>query len=501
MTSITGRIENLIGMTMDTCRPWITSEDGSVLFKDPVDGCEISAHYGASHMAASLIILGKLKDDHSMISEGESLLGSLLDRWDYMKSLPGFHNDFNNFALCIIDGLSDRSHDRIKDTVLKTDDTSFNTVNWLPMRWYVNRKRLEWTGEERYGKICEDIRSMLDEAVFPDGFIDDMLPKGRSFSLQYDVASTAFMQFLRVSGEQIDISSQTGALLNALCPDGDINYMGRGTNQVFCWGLWIYLLSSAGLNDELDRALSYLEGYLPVMLMNNNIMLNSNAGKEKYMWWDYHYCSVYTAHLLMWLVLALCDYGKKPVVPSYIPEGNSGLHIYRNDDSFVALFDGRSEYLAEKGPVISAVWTKESGTVFKGSFGPWYGLFGNRYIRPDASRKNFMGMMRENDGIIAAASSLIRKISRPGRKDTSGGFDPVFYRPQIDITDGIKITYRTDRHPAVLNIPVFKGSVLITVDGSEVKAQDTVTIRNQYGQATVTEMLIAPRKTVEIRIT
>jgi hypothetical protein len=331
------RIRKLIEATLNTCLPWIERKDGSVQFVDPLDKKEISAHYGATHMAVALIIYGSIKNNKELITNGEELLFSIFDRWNDSKALPGFHNDFNNFALCVLDSFTDSYREKIKTIVLDTEDTFFDTVNWLPMRWYVNRSRYNWTHDDSYLEKCKECAGKIKEATFSDGFIDDMIPKGRSFSLQYDIATLAFMQCLRTAGEVLDLSKETGAVLNAVCPDGDINYMGRGTNQIFAWSLWIYLLSSSGLS-ELDRALDYLEPRLPEMLANNNIMLNDYPGDEKYMWWDYHYCSVYTAHLLFWLVMALKDHDRKSINPTLVEDGSSGVRIYKNSNVFVVLF-------------------------------------------------------------------------------------------------------------------------------------------------------------------
>lgn len=507
------RIERLIEMTLNTCLPWITEKDGKVMFTDPLDNEEISAHYGATHMAAALLIYGRLKDRDDLVQKGEALLNSILDRWDGSRQLPGFHNDFNNFALCLIENSIDGNmaattagsagntlRERIRKAVLETADTRFDTVNWLPMRWFVNKCRYEWTNDETYKENCRLCKEKIDSATFTDGFIDDMLPKGRSFSLQYNVATVAFMQFLRISGENIDLDIQTGALLNAVCPDGDINYMGRGTNQIFAWGLWVYLLASSG-QDECDRALSYLEERLPAMLENNNIFLNTQPGDEKYLWWDYHYCSVYTAHLLLWLTLAWRDYGERIIDPETVTDGSSGLHIYRNEEAFVAVFDGRTEYFAERGPSVEAVWTRKYGTVFKGAFGPWYGEFGNLHICPDAVIRKHFGLMGiKTDDDKKAKNKVMQKLRLASQEEAAEEVKPVFTAPQVKITDKIKITYQTEGLPVTVNIPDMSGMVTAYSGGQELKLTDALKIRDQYGWITVRQQILRSGKTVEIEV-
>jgi len=70
-------------------------------FVDPLDGDEITAHYGATHAAAAFIILGKSRNDAALLEKGKALISSIISRWDKSKTLPAFHFDFNNFALCV----------------------------------------------------------------------------------------------------------------------------------------------------------------------------------------------------------------------------------------------------------------------------------------------------------------------------------------------------------------------------------------------------------------
>ena len=111
------------------------------------------------------------------------------------------------------------------------------------------------------------------------------------------------------------------------------------------------------------------------MLENNNLMLNNWKGKEKYLWWDYHYTSVYTSHFLFWLVLSMVDYPKKPIQIKKSEFKDSGLIINKTSDYFISIFNGRKKYLAENGPIISAIWMKNYGMINKGLFGPWQGSF------------------------------------------------------------------------------------------------------------------------------
>ena len=480
------RIENLIELVANACIPWIKQKDGAIQFIDPLDHEEISAHYGATHAAVALIIYGNEKRNERILKQGEELLYSVIERWEKSKELPGFHNDFNNFALCVLDSYTKEYHERIQKTVLETADSNHDTVNWLPMRWYVNKCRYDWTGDQKYlvnSRACEE---KIKKAIYNDGFIDDRLPVGMSFNLQYDVATVAVMQFLRISGEEIELGKELGALLNAVCPDGDINYLGRGTNQIFAWGLWTYLLASAG-QDELDRALKYLEDRLPTMLKNHNIMLNDYPGEEKYMWWDYHYCSVYTAHLLLWLVLSWKDIEKAKIEPKVIDDGSSGVHIYKNENAFVATFDGRTEYLAERGHIIAAIWTKKYGTICKGTFGPWCGAFGNKYMQPDVTLRNFTGLLKDETERDWSQNRFVRKIFPRLRSKAEITFRPLFPCTSIDINNGVHISFDSNKNGYILNmVSMCEGvDAKVSFNNERIQLIQIMKIKSQYGWGSV----------------
>lgn len=188
-------LDSLIEKTKRYCVQRIRRDKQDLFYVDAIDGEEISAHYGATHAAAAFILMG--------MDIGYDLLESVLNRWEQSKKLPGFHNDFNSFALCIIwDAIEGKGRyaDWTKETILKTEDSKHNTVNWLPMRWYVNKKRYEWTGNDNYQAITQKCKRDITEATYEDGFIDDRLPKGMSFNLQYDVTTVALLQYLRTHG-------------------------------------------------------------------------------------------------------------------------------------------------------------------------------------------------------------------------------------------------------------------------------------------------------------
>lgn len=488
------RIEVAIGQVLEKAFSWIKAIDGRLQFVDPIDDIEISAHYGATHMAASMILWGTRHQDDSLRKMGLALLESILDRWDTNVKLPAFHYDFNNFALCLVyDTLDDRDENlkkRVCSTIVRTPDSNHQTVNWLPMRMIVNKHRYEWTGNEAFIAKAKECAIQIQKATYPDGGIDDRLPRGISFNLQYDLATVAVLQYANIHGGSESIEKELGFLLNAVAPDGDINYQGRGTNQIFAWGLWIYLLAASGQEEMLSLALDYLEARLGVMLENNNMMLNGWRGAEKYLWWDYHYASVYSAHLLLWLVLAYQDFGKQKIKPKIPVTSDTGLQIHRSDKFFVSWFDGRNEYLSEKGPAVSCVWSKNVGVICKGAFAPWHGAFGNNHSFDNVSLANYCGLIEvQNNKDISKNRIIHRLFPSAGPKIFWLRESPVFCPLEVAESDGaLTIIWRYEgKGDVVLNVPSIPESLqcIVSADGELQPLTLTGIIRNQYGWVNV----------------
>lgn len=483
---MTEQIKQLIELIIPVCTSWIKKgTDGLERFIDPNDNVEISAHYGATHAAAALIIFGKKTSNESLYKQGLSLLHSILARWDDSKKLSAFHSDFNNFAISVAEPLvDDETAQQIRKKICETTDSNHSTINWLPMRWVVNKKRIEWTGDNNYQNIINKCKDIISKATNADGGIEDRLPHGMSFNFQYDLATVAILQYLRVHEEQIDLSKELGFLLNAVAPDGDINYQGRGTNQIFAWGLWIYLLTSSGNTKALSTALNFLEPRLKKMLDHNNMMLNEWDGKEKYLWWDYHYASVYTAHCLLWLVMAYFDIDKAKITPLFPTTTETGLHIYRSEKFFVSWFEGRSEYLAEKGPAIAAIWTKEQGMICKGSFAPWQGAFGNKYIYEDVVMKNYCGLLELKRNKDWSKNRYIHKLMPNLENKDSCLFKSIFCPISVCENDGIvKIIWNYKGYSElVFNLPTTSENCKFQLfaDGNIIPVFCNSAIKNQY---------------------
>lgn len=500
-------IELMIDQLNVTTLTWLKKDDkGFLNFVDPIDKKEISAHYGATHAAAAWVICGKKTGNQTLLNNGLALLESVLKRWEHSVTLPAYHFDFNNFALCVAyDPVKEENPELaecIKNTVLSTQDSNNPTINWYPMRWYVNMRRYQWTGEMRYKNACLKCKKAIAGATFQDGFIDDRIPKGKSFNLQYDVSTVAVMQFLRTRGEELDISKELGALLNVVAPDGDINYLGRGTNQIFAWGPWIYLLTSAG-RDEATTAVEYVQKRLPSMLHNNNLMLNDWPGDEKFLWWDYHYCSVYTAHLLLWLVLSIEDENHAVVTPQFVEPSDSGLRVKRSDECMVVTFEGRSEYLAERGPAVALIWTKKYGMLVKGCFAPWQGVFGNNYTLVDNVLRNYCGLLSVRQNIDYSKNRYIHKIAPNIRTLERETVTPAFVPIEVEVAENhLYITWKySGKDRLMMNFPMLcDAEITCEADNRSVPLFNTMKIRNQYSWVNLYQSKLIDGRSVKTSI-
>ena len=500
-------IQGWIDILFKKCSSWVQTVGEDSFLVDPIEGVEISAHYGATHSAAAFILLGRHRGEDRLYRKGIKLLISILDRWEKSIKLPSFHFDFNNFALCIIEETLSSEKDlvaRIRRVVLETSDSKHDTINWLPMRAFVNLKRFEWTMDSKYRDVYDTCMLKIKDATNPDGGIEDRLPKGTSFNLQYDIATVSVLQLLRVSGVDIDLSRELGFLLNSVAPDGDINYQGRGTNQVFAWSCWLYLLSSSGQDVALREALSFLVGKLEKMLSRDNIFLNEESGHEKHLWWDYHYASVYIAHLFFWLVLAIRDYNKAAIVPTFNLDGSTGLIVYKGKDYFVTVFNGRKEYLAEKGPSVVALWTKKVGMIFKGSFGPWQGLFGNNHCSPDSVLNNYWGAIMLKQNKNPYKYRVVRRVLQNLSFRASMYYSPHLSPVTIikDLPRYIGIEYIIPKGH-VLNLPVFLSTGFkpsVFSGEKSIPVSKDLLILNQYGILTVYRTIIDKNEHIVVKI-
>ena len=484
-------ISKLIDSLITKLDSWIViNRDKTLSLIDPIDNKEINYHYGASHLSCAFIILGKKRGDKKLVEKGKKILENVLNVWDSCKNNKSFHFDFNNFALSIISDYikndKDDLYEKIKKTVLSTSDSKHYTVNWLPMRYWVNCKRYSWTKNNIYKSKSDYLLNYIKRATNSDGGIEDLLPKGKSYNLQYNISTVSTLQFINIKMKNFDLTKEINYLLNKVLPDGDINYQGRGVNQIFAWGPWIYILSSSNKINELEIALKFIKKKLFTMLENNNIMLNEWKGHEKFLWWDYHFSSVYISHFLFWLTISSEDYNKTRLSKTNVNGFyETGLNLFKEKNYCLASFNGRSEYYSEFGPSINALWLKKYGIIFKGGGGPYMGNFGNKYTFTDLVNRIHFGLIEVSNQKKTNNKVLNKFINI----DIKNYLKPLFTTHKISSFDnkGIKIEFENPlKKEVILNIPssitkCMYEHISLEVDNKEVKLFENLKIRSQYG--------------------
>lgn len=498
------QLERLVEVSLQASLQWLQkSPNGGSRIVDPIDRAPVPSHYGDSHFAAATMLLGSMRSDSGLVKKALSVAEAVLDEWRLSSKANDFHHDFNNFALCLIEEkvrpIRPVLSGRIRRTVLSTPDSKHNTINWLPMRAYVNLARQEWTGEVKYRVAATRALDIVAAATNEDGGIEDRLPHGSSYNLQYNVSSHAALDLLKrrwpEAGLELDLVRSRAYLLEHVLPDGDINYVGRGVNQIFAWGPWLYSLAASGEEEALGKALEFLVDRYAEAAECKNVLMNGATGRERLFWWDYHHCSVYHAHFLLWSTLALQALDLRSEKAPRAPRTSeaTGLKLEHYSLGGAALFAGRSTYLAEAGPGICAVWLSNKGMLFKGGLGPWVGPFGRKHSYADTVFQNHFGLIAQSAPLPSPVlDGRIARLLMPNiPRDRAARICPEFAAVEISEIDGaLCFTWDTVGHEGYCNIPIAADlvdavEVEFRVDGERLENRKIGTFINQYGWHTL----------------
>lgn len=515
---IDAALDGMVGDVLARCMSWVGEDAcGNTVLVDPHDGEAVGHHYSLSHFGAALVL--GWPEGSPEFELGVRVLEGVLERWPADSATPGFHGDFNNFALCLAWlGLNGAGscvglRERIARTVGEAPDSAHDTVNWLPMRMVAANMRSRWYGDGRGDAVLTRCRGLVAAAANPDGLVEDRLPRGVSFNLQYDISTVAGLDVAARMGvvQPLDLDRCLAALLGALLPDGDPNYLGRGCNQIFAWGPWLYLLKARGPQWAWELSSGYLARRLPAMLANENLLLNDLSGAERGLWWDYHHCSVYTAHLLLWLVLARrlrmpeCS---EACAPLPLDGSGSGVAVRGGEGWRVVTFSGRGEYLAERGPSVCAVWTERLGALHKGAFGPWLRPFGLAHSSP-AVAQNWFGLLGVDGwggGGLREGLGALKGLLRGGDPFSGTRVRPLFAPVSAAEEDGrLAVTYAPGRSlHACVNLPLLDGAaaaqIEVFADGAPVPLREAGSIVTQYGREALFQSGIAKAREWKVRV-
>jgi hypothetical protein len=347
----------------------------------------------------------------------------------------------------------------------------------------VNDFRIKYSNNIKYVRENTRLCRILDRAINEDGLIEDYLPKGTSYNPQYNVSTIALMIFLNNRGHHFNVDYLVRSFLRIIPSSGDINYFGRGTNQIFAWGPWFYICTLFGLNHH--TSFNYFIENSKGIINSHNIFANTFDPSEQNLWWDYHYASVYQSHLVFWIGLSFTEsIIQKTIQKISEPVEKSIIKLHKNETE-VIVNRGYKKYLSERGPSIVLLSFDKIGCFFKGPFGPRGDLFGSKNENTLNSVFNHFGLIE----VIDKMSNCSRYLSRIGiyiNKDIRG-LKNLFIQPMIEY-DGNKIRfiYRLSRKKKVFwNTPVHvesdQLSISVQVDSKTVNIRDSGSILTPYG--------------------
>jgi len=478
-------------------------KNGVASLIDPIEGKRIAAHYGETHLCAALMLRAQRDHDIELWNQFRVLFDGVLTNWDKDTKLSTYHADFNNFAIALIYNKikdNEQLRSRIIDKLLQSQDSRNLTINWLPMRAYVNLTRYIYTKESKYLDVAQDCFAKTLKACYLDGMIDDLLPKGESFNLQYCISTIATVLLIKNDFEaiysklpKIEIENTVSKLINCILPDGDVNYMGRGCNQLFAWGPWLYLIDKID-DPEVQYSYEYLKKWYHVTLSNNNLLLNDYNGADQILWWDYHYYSVYAAHFLLWYELAKINDKGFSLVDNKINYNDSGFSIIKTADFAVVSFSGRKHYLIERGPAIVALWSNKHGSLYKCGHAPTREAFGTLHFNPISAVMNHFGLVEVDGKKSMNDNKILRKIRRkmsiyPHYKQE---FKPVFALSRIEeMNNGeISIEFETKgKSDKLFILPIFNCNAIsnfeLYVNNEKCKFSFLCMTESQYGDCYV----------------
>jgi len=405
------------------CEQRETSEQ--ITLHDPIANRIIGSHYSLSHYFAALCLQSYMTGDQSYIEKATKVFNYIYaSQTRYAKEVD-YHFDFNNYTWALLCKLNQKYQglmpgaieEKAKTLLLNTGDSCHGTTNWLPMRAFNNAVRFELTGEKKYSIISNKLLKQVYSVLDSDGMFEDNIIRGKSANPQYHVYTLVGLllgiHFNCWKSSPTKLSKSARFFLEHIAPDGDFNYYGRGTNQIFGWGPALLLLKNISGAEELyARCSAYLMNHLPSCLDNNGILLENSLKHQQMQWRYYHFATVYIAHLYFWVSMTqLLD---TPFVIADDAEVRpKNIKVVRRGSFYAVVFQGMQKYLQERGPIICGIWSAKYGCLFKGPFGPFYESPRGQHecITPTSVIVNYMGVIVEKTSI-----SMVRRLGRLGKR-------------------------------------------------------------------------------------
>jgi len=390
---------------------------------DPIDYSIPGDHYATTHFALLGAILFRERQQEDLLERVRKAIDFHLrtSKDEYYFGTWGYHWDFQNYAFLetyrLVNGfLSNEETKRwIKGLKSYRENSKNFLTNWIAMRAYSSLLR-----HKLFGTPVDKLKFMwrirrVDKAQHSDGCYDDQ----RNFSrpIQYHVFTLALLHRLYDLTRSEKIKKHFLAGVNYFTkfidPDGCFNYLGRGQEQIFGYGVAIYVLEAAKLVDKtkapeyqdyLSRVWSYLckfkrDGHFP-------LVLNDRKDEEKFGWYDYHHLTVYNAFLGAWLglshLLGAKDSQRKNAKQQRPQEvvlcKPTETAFISNDKLFCCLYGGLPEYLSEAGVTFQHLWFRDIGWVFSCPGGPSPKIYGKFTSVANVEKNYFAPLAQDKVG-------------------------------------------------------------------------------------------------------
>jgi len=404
---------------------------------DPVDGYVPGDHYATTFFALlSALLFIETKKEQYFIQAKKAIEFHLRTSIDeYYFAQWGFHWDFKNFAFLETFKLLNEylSPDERQQwiQVLKSwkESTRSKASNWIAMRAYASLLRSLLAGRvfdklNYLWRIRALYRNRTSEGCFDDN-------RGMSRPIQYHAYVLALLHriYLLNGNEKIREYFLKGVdyLISFVDPDGDFNYLGRGQEQIFGYGVVIYVLDGAReMNPQgpyahyREKVWNYLlqfkrDGYFP-------LVLNRCPDEEKCGWYDYHHLTVYNAFFAAWLMMGhrlKTGQTNKPeeVVRKSIFYKSTGTYIHSKGALFFVICGGLKEYVSEAGLTPQHIWIDPHGWIFSCPGGPSPNRFGKLNRVEHVEKNVFAPVAKSSDGIWFYPAGK-RGVIRAERSDT-----------------------------------------------------------------------------------
>ena len=452
---------------------------------DPVEGRVMGGHYAASHFAWLGAMLYQRDQNPATLRKIRSAIDFHLRTSpdEYFLQDGSYHWDFQNLAfLQVYFRLSPFLDPAVKKLWKKKikrlrENSNNSLTNWLCMRAFSSllRMMLFWNPKYviQYYWRLEKVRWAKDG----DGCFED--ETGKSRSVQYHLYTVALLhQIYRLRKNRAllkEFMQGVDYFIQFIDPDGSCQYIGRGQEQIFGYGLALYILEAAIVEDpgnasfyqkHLDAVWNHLSSFYHDP--HFPLALNRRKDDEGFGWYDYNYLTVYNAFLGVWLAMAddIRKEEKSSVSLPKLSNKNKKAAIFRNEDLFAVFYQGTTTYLSEPTVTPVHLWMKGVGWVFSCPGGPFSEAFASKR-RAEHIEKNLFAPLvgtQDNRWISPAFREAESFIVEENAVTLSLDYGPFVLKRQVEINGGMFMftdTFHFKTHEQLQELRFFNLPVVI----------------------------------------